>query len=198
MSISFNELSVVVFFSLYGNSYLFVVARIRLALDCPALLAAYNNEKGRFKIYRRTLTCVLWKKSNDDDMSNQKSLILYVFCFSPWKNCLCTNKILNILSIFPRLNQRINLVCKYDLAASESENKPGLQVKYWVLWWKWTKEICERVLKFVGWLGSELSLHELKMVSDLPTVRKRAKRKSKISKVCNLTIALVWEPYGSC
>ena len=46
------------------------------------------------------------KKSHDDDMSHQKSLILYVFCF-----------------IFPCLNQRINLVWKYDMAASESETE---------------------------------------------------------------------------
>ena len=50
---------------------------------------------------------------------------------------------------------------------------------------------CMTVLKFVALLGSELSLLELKMVSDLPAMRKRAKRKTKISKVCNLTIALV-------
>ena len=80
----------------------------------------------------------------------------------------------------------------------ESANKPGLQVRYiyiyiyiyiyWVLWWKWTEKIL--VLKFIGWLGSELSLHELKMVSDLATMRKRAKRKTKISKVVILQLRL--------
>ena len=88
----------------------------------------------------------------------------------------------NFLSIFPRLNQRINLVCKYDVEFCG----------------EWTEKVCETVLKFVGWLGSELSLHELKMVSDLPTLRKRAKRKTKISKICNLMIAFAWEPYHSC
>ena len=37
------------------------------------------------------------KKLHGDDMSHQKSLTLYVFCFSPWKNCFCANKRLNFL-----------------------------------------------------------------------------------------------------
>ena len=47
--------------------------------------------------------------------SHQKSLILFVFCFSPWKNCFCTKKKI-----------------KYSLYFSTSEpaNKPGLQVRY--------------------------------------------------------------------
>ena len=154
-------------------------------------------------------------KSHDDDMSDQKSLILYVSCFSLWKNCSCVNKWLNflpltemmskscknnfrkflsnaaiktnILYIFPRLNQRINLVCKYDIEfCSENERKRYVT--------------CMTALKFVAWFGSELSLHEFKwyQICQPWIKKKRAKRKTKISKVCNLTITLVWEPYGSC
>ena len=104
------------------------------------------------------------KKLHGDDMSHQKSLTLYVLCFSPWKNCFCANKRLNflprsemmskscknnfrkffskatiktnILSIFPRLNQRINLVCKYNIEfCRENERKRYMT--------------CMTVLKFV-------------------------------------------------
>ena len=171
LSISFNELSVVVFFSLNGKSHLFVADRISLALQFLHYLQPTTMKCNDLKP-KRILACVMGKnRTTMNDMSHQKSLILYVFCFSPWKNCLCANKWLNVLPltemmskscknnfrkllsnaaiktnilyIFPRLNQRINLVCKYDMATSESENKPGLQVRYWVLWWKWTEKICD-------------------------------------------------------
>ena len=82
----------------------------------------------------------------------------------------------NFLSIFPRLNQGINPVCKCDIEFCD----------------EWTEKVCETVLKFVGWLGGELSLHEsVKMVSDLPTTRKRTKRKKRFQKFVILWLRLL-------
>ena len=81
--------------------------------------------------------------------------------------------------------EKFDFICVlFYFSMPESENKPGMEVRYGSVWirdginlvCKYDIEFCgenERkryvtcmtVLKFVAWLASQLSLHELKMVS---------------------------------
>ena len=83
----------------------------------------------------------------------------------------------NILYIFPRLNQRINLVCKYDIEfCSENERKRYVT--------------CMTALKFVAWFGSELSLHEFKWYQICQPWEKEQKEKQRFQKFVILQLRL--------
>ena len=83
----------------------------------------------------------------------------------------------NILSIFPRMNQRINLVCKYDIEfCGENERKRYVT--------------CMTVLRFVAWLGSELFLHEMKWYQICQPWEKEQKEKQRFQKFVILQLHL--------
>ena len=95
-------------------------------------------------------------KKSDDEVT-RKVWFYLCFVFRLGKTAFVQKKRLNILSIFPLLNQRINLVCKYDIYiyiefCSENERKRYVK-QFWNLladWktnflsmnWKWY-QICQ-------------------------------------------------------